>query len=406
MTSCSEPFNLSEVLTAAPGETTTTELKVLSHESVNSSPTAELTTLKPISAVPVNNLLQSTSTNPTLGTAVLTQTQQLINQSPTGTTQQSELMVTSTTHDPSQQQQQQQVGENSAEQLGKSQQKNVVISNLNASDVFTLTMTDGSIVHLKVQNAAEPVTATAVTTLPPADESAVPSADTVIAQQSQHQHEHWMSTTEAQIQHTEQLLLSAQQQAAQHHAGQHHQSNAACRSSSVSPASFAEEVTLPFSINTQTPQLQSQHHMSLRGHSASSANADLLSNVSPSEVMPVARRSFSVCSENSGSPAEIDSDAETDGGVDPSLLSMFNCVDKVTIEDLKAKLSNLPEGQTDLGALLVAAKIDLTVDEIVAPPLTTVKKIMDAKKLNDWQMTLCLKIRRRKKNTVSSFNTF
>ena len=78
-------------------------------------------------------------------------------------------------------------------------------------------------------------------------------------------------------------------------------------------------------------------------------------------------------------------------------------MEKVTIEKLKAKLSALPDGQTDLGALLVAAKIDLTVEDIVGPPLTTVKKIMEAKSLSDWQQTLCLKIRRRKKNTVRIF---
>ena len=75
-------------------------------------------------------------------------------------------------------------------------------------------------------------------------------------------------------------------------------------------------------------------------------------------------------------------------------------MEKVTIEKLKAQLSSLPEGQTDLGALLVAAKVDLTVENIVGPPLTQVKKIMEARGLSEWQMTLCLKIRRRKKNTV------
>ena len=115
-------------------------------------------------------------------------------------------------------------------------------------------------------------------------------------------------------------------------------------------------------------------------------------------------RSFSVCSEDSNNYSASDnysasvsaaSDDEND-----ELLSMFSSMEKVTIERLKAKLSSLPEGQTDLGALLVAAKIDLTVEDIVGPPLTTVKKIMEAKGLTDWQMTLCLKIRRRKKNTV------
>ena len=70
-------------------------------------------------------------------------------------------------------------------------------------------------------------------------------------------------------------------------------------------------------------------------------------------------------------------------------------MEKVTIEKLKAQLSSLPEGQTDLGALLVAAKVDLTVENIVGPPLTQVKKIMEARGLSEWQMTLCLKIRRR-----------
>ena len=79
---------------------------------------------------------------------------------------------------------------------------------------------------------------------------------------------------------------------------------------------------------------------------------------------------------------------------------MFSSMEKVTIEKLKAQLSSLPEGQTDLGALLVAAKVDLTVENIVGPPLTQVKKIMEARGLSEWQMTLCLKIRRRKKNTV------
>ena len=79
-------------------------------------------------------------------------------------------------------------------------------------------------------------------------------------------------------------------------------------------------------------------------------------------------------------------------------------MDSVTIEALKAQLTTLPEGQTaDLGALLVAAKIDLTVEDIVGPPLTQVKRIMEQKKLSDWQVQLCIKIRRRKKNTVRDF---
>ena len=91
--------------------------------------------------------------------------------------------------------------------------------------------------------------------------------------------------------------------------------------------------------------------------------------------------------------------------IDDELLSMFTSVHNTTIESLKARLmaSRLPDGssETDLGALLVAAKIDLTVDDIVTPALNAVKKVMDSHDLTDWQQTLCLKIRRRKKNTVS-----
>ena len=50
--------------------------------------------------------------------------------------------------------------------------------------------------------------------------------------------------------------------------------------------------------------------------------------------------------------------------------------------------------------MLVAAKVSMTLDDIVGPPLNTVKKNMMVKGLSDWQQTLCLKIRRRKKNTV------
>jgi len=81
-------------------------------------------------------------------------------------------------------------------------------------------------------------------------------------------------------------------------------------------------------------------------------------------------------------------------------------MDNVTIECLKARLcADQPEGPTfDLEKLLVAAKINLTVNSIVSPPLNTVKKIMEEQKLSEWQIALCLKIRRRKKNTVSKIN--
>ena len=100
-------------------------------------------------------------------------------------------------------------------------------------------------------------------------------------------------------------------------------------------------------------------------------------------------------------------DSESTDFIDDELLSMFTSVQNTTIESLKARLmaSRLPDGssETDLGALLVAAKIDLSVDDIVTPPLNSVKKLMDSHALTDWQQTLCLKIRRRKKNTVSTF---
>jgi len=56
---------------------------------------------------------------------------------------------------------------------------------------------------------------------------------------------------------------------------------------------------------------------------------------------------------------------------------------------------------TDLSALLRAANIDMTLEEIVGPPLAHVKRAMEARGLESWQAQLCIKIRRRKKNTVS-----
>ena len=127
-------------------------------------------------------------------------------------------------------------------------------------------------------------------------------------------------------------------------------------------------------------------------------------------------KSTSKYSKNSNSKAnngmkeesEEENKLESDGSdfIDDELLSMFTSVQNTTIESLKARLlaSRLPDGssETDLGALLVAAKIDLTIDDIVVPPLNAVKKLMDSHALTDWQQTLCLKIRRRKKNTVSA----
>ena len=128
----------------------------------------------------------------------------------------------------------------------------------------------------------------------------------------------------------------------------------------------------------------------------------------PLPPAPIMFRSTSISSEDSFSQAnEGSSGASTyddDDFTANDLSALFASLDNVTIESLKARLcAGLPEGPTvDLGALLVAAKIDFTVNEIVSPPLTTVKKIMEQKGLSEWQVALCLKIRRRKKNTVTS----
>lgn len=260
-------------------------------------------------------MLQSTSTNPTLATA-------------------SEVMVTSTTLD--------------QPMLEINGSKNAVVSSIVNNDIYTLTLTDGSIVQLRVTNEQ-------------------PNQVSQLQLVDQHQNQqNW-------TQHHDRVVSS--------------------------PDSYAAEVTVQSSI-------------------LESPTSPVPPSVSPTEVFPAMipskrrqtrkskasyTRSSSVCSEDSkdyysaASAASEDSDNE-------DLFNMFsNSMEKVTIESLKAKLSALPEGQTDLGALLVAAKIDLTVEQIVGPPLTTVKKIMEHKGLSEWQMTLCLKIRRRKKNTVSSF---
>ena len=261
-------------------------------------------------------MLQSSSTNPTLGTA-------------------SEVMVTSTTLD--------------QPMLEINGSKNAVVSSIVNNDIYTLTLTDGSIVQLRVTN-------------------------------------------EQPNQLSQLQVVDQNQQNWQQH-------------DRVSPDSFAAEVTVPFDKSSDLM----------------SPTSPVPPAVSPTEVFPAMipskrrqtrkskasyTRSSSVCSEDSkdyysaASAASEDSDNE-------DFFNMFsNSMEKVTIESLKAKLSALPEGQTDLGALLVAAKIDLTVEQIVGPPLTTVKKIMEHKGLSEWQMTLCLKIRRRKKNTVSSLNFY
>ncbi|XP_040575692.1 uncharacterized protein [Lepeophtheirus salmonis] len=73
----------------------------------------------------------------------------------------------------------------------------------------------------------------------------------------------------------------------------------------------------------------------------------------------------------------------------------------VNLELLKNELNTLPDGQLNLEAILQSADVPMTVEEIVKPTLTSLKKIMSQKGFSDWQMALCLKIRRRKKNTAA-----
>ena len=141
-------------------------------------------------------------------------------------------------------------------------------------------------------------------------------------------------------------------------------------SSSASPPSVAAEVTLPFSSAPSSPK-RTESISSEEGSDEDGSLYSLLSSLA----------------------GDLANGTGNSGGV--------------TIETLKAKLlpsltqSSSSDGQqTDLGALLEAAKVDLTVEDIVGPPLTQVKRMMEAKGLADWQAALCIKIRRRKKNTV------
>merc|ERR1711981_811035 len=100
-------------------------------------------------------------------------------------------------------------------------QKNVVVSSMVNNDVYTLTLTDGSVVQLRVQN------------------------DLSSSQQQQQQHPqqlvHQQPPTEdiTDLDNVSQTWLPS-----------HSVSNG--RSSSVPPASFAEEVTLPFTVNSSS----------------------------------------------------------------------------------------------------------------------------------------------------------
>ena len=203
------------------------------------------------------------------------------------------------------------------------------------NDIYTLTLTDGSVVQLKVQNDQK------TNDLNFLSDQQQCSNHSQESNQNDDSFDLWPISS--------QLNQQLQQMEQQHQ--------------TPSPPSIGEEVILPFS-----------HSMSSHSNPTSPGACSSISH------------------NDSSSSAACDED---------TLLSMFSCMDSVTIEALKAQLVSLPDGQTDLGALLVAAKIDLTVEDIVGPPLNQVKRIMEQKGLSDWQTQLCIKIRRRKKNTVS-----
>ena len=408
VTSCSEPFTLIDSFGNPLAAT----------NNLEPPPPSKMTSLKAISppAEAVYSLLQSTSSNPTLGTAVLTNSS-------------SEVMVTSTTLD-----------QPLMEVTNSRGQKNVVVSSMINNDLYTLTLTDGSVVQLKVQNDTDG-----------------PHNQPQIVHHHHHHEDH------PQNEDSTAAGITSLDNVSQTWLPSHHDiacSNATAggavaadgiRSNSVSPASFAEEVTLSYAGSASPQTVQNSDNTTIKFEISPTSPTEVLSShpaspcmiptdsaspcVSPTELVfdpsysnkrtskrlknskqqpaPPPRssnkippsRSFSYSSEdssnnysNSLSTASDTDDIDNDDN--QSLLSLFSSMEKVTIEKLKAKLSALPEGQTDLQALLVAAKIDLTVEDIVGPPLTTVKKIMEAKGLSDWQQTLCLKIRRRKKNTV------
>ena len=289
------------------------------------------------------------------------------------------------------------------------------------NSIYTLTLTDGSIVHLRVQNDISQQQ----------QQQQMSQLTQLLQQQQLQQQLQLQHQTQLKVEHSEEDLTTLetccwlQSDVSDARCADCESCSGIRQSSSSTPSSVAEEVTLPFS-NPATPPA-SPHDMPTLTDHTSGLDRDSLSTVSPRDVMPmysyvsrarsstpipaapIMTRSASISSEDSFSHAN---DGSNDGSsyddddfTANDLSALFASLDNVTIESLKARLcAGLPEGPTvDLGALLVAAKIDLTVNDIVAPPLTTVKKIMEQKGLSDWQVALCLKIRRRKKNTVSLF---
>ena len=238
-----------------------------------------------------------------------------------------------------------------------------------ASDIFTLTLNDGSIVHLKLQRQQQP------------DDDEASSLG-VLAQPPQ----------ELRVSIHPPSLCSSYDRA--------------------SPPSVAEEIVVPFlaptDSTTASPSLPSAY--------------DGLPLLSPTEAT-VFKTAAEACEDHKGGPLQpgpstssrsnslssssssfndASSEYSSESADDPlfSLIASTS-MNSMTIESLKSQLTHLPEGQSaDLSALLTAAHIDLTVDDIVRPPLTQVKRVMEAKMLAEWQVQLCIKIRRRKKNTV------
>lgn len=311
---------------------------------------------------------------------------------------------------------------------------------LQPTDVYTLTLTDGSVVQLRVQNAPTtsslssscPTTITLnedgnhLATKPAVSCAIVPITTPLGAISSPNQSD--SSTNNASFlfnappQELSDIVLNEREEEWALSA------NLEPPSSEQSPVSVAAEVILPFS-NPHTPDnhdpnlsLRSSSPSSMGTSSAGSEDIFLSSPVIVSDDDPLLqqhrqhlqnqqqqRLQFQKCasvSENdllSDAFELSDPDSDEMGGPnipEDSLQSIFASMENVSIETLKAQLTTLPEGQTDLEALLVAAKIDMTLEEIVGPPLTHVKKAMETKGLSDWQVQLCIKIRRRKKNTV------
>ena len=243
---------------------------------------------------------------------------------------------------------------------------------VSATDLYTLTLTDGSVVQLRVQDEDK--------TMAPLPEATTVADAAWMAPQQPPQ-------TQQDFDNIIQNIMDQNLDQGSSYPSYHGSSQSTCSStpSSPLPSSAADLLRSP----SQKTRLTRKRPLPFHSQ--------------PTRKQPK-RKSTNYCASSGSSTSGDDQDSESN--VDDELLSMFTSVQHITIETLKARLASLPDGQTDLGALLVAAKVDLTVDEIVVPPLTAVKKLMESKGLTDWQTTLCLKIRRRKKNTVSLFFYF